>query len=124
MNEGKLKQIKENIADYEQVEFEVEYDPNNIFKNSLVQPIAFTTLDENEEIQIQVNLDLERLLLITEVKPTSPKKQYMAHYEYETFDSLDEIVALTENMNFNELIRLNADEEDLEKIFKIENIIL
>lgn len=124
MNESKLKQIKENIADYEQVEFEVEQDPNSIFKDSLVQPIAFTTLDENEEIQIQVYLDLERLLLITEVKPTFPNKQYMAHYEYETFDSLDEIVSLTKNMTFDELVRLNADEEDLGKIFKIENIIL
>ncbi|WP_436949352.1 hypothetical protein [Staphylococcus shinii] len=124
MYENKLKQIKVNIAEYEQIEFEVKSDSQEIFKDSLIHPIAFTTLDENEAIEIQVNLDLERLMLVTEVKSTSSNKQHMAHYEYETFDSLDEIVYLTKNMTFDELVRLNADEEDLAKIFKKENIIL
>lgn len=124
MLKNQLNQIKVNIAEYEEIEFEMKSDLQEIFKDSLIHPIAFTTLDENEEIEIQVNLDLERLMLITEVKPTLLKQQHIAHYEYEIFDSLDEIVALTENMNFDELVRLNADEEDLETFFKTENTIL
>lgn len=124
MLKNELNQIKVNIAEYEEIEFEMKSDLQEIFKDSLIHPIAFTTLDENEEIEIQVNLDLERLMLITEVKPKSLKQQHIAHYEYEIFDSLDEIVALTENMNFDELVRLNADEEDLETFFKTENTIL
>lgn len=124
MFKNQLNQIKVNIAEYEEIEFEMKSDLQKIFKDSLIHPIAFTTLDENEEIEIQVNLDLERLMLITEVKPKLLKQQHIAHYEYEIFDSLDEIVVLTENMNFDELVRLNADEEDLETFFKIENTIL
>lgn len=124
MLKNQLNQIKVNIAEYEEIEFEMKSDLQEIFKDSLIHPIAFTTLDENEEIEIQVNLDLERLMLITEVKPKLLKQQHIAHYEYEIFDSLDEIVVLTENMNFDELVRLNADEEDLETFFKTENTIL
>ncbi|WP_193014117.1 hypothetical protein [Staphylococcus equorum] len=124
MFKNQLNQIKVNIAEYEEIEFEMKSDLQEIFKDSLIHPIAFTTLDENEEIEIQVNLDLERLMLITEVKPKLLKQQHIAHYEYEIFDSLDEIVVLTENMNFDELVRLNADEEDLETFFKTENTIL
>ncbi|MDG0844615.1 hypothetical protein M4L39_14495, partial [Staphylococcus equorum] len=124
MLKNQLNQIKVNIAEYEEREFEMKSDLQEIFKDSLIQPIAFTTLDKNEEIEIQVNLDLERLMLITEVKPELFSEQHIAHYEYEIFDSLDEIVALTENMNFDELVRLNADEEDLETFFKTENTIL
>lgn len=124
MLKNQLNQIKVNIAEYEEIEFEMKSDLQEIFKDSLIHPIAFTTLDENEEIEIQVNLDLERLMLITEVKPKLLKQQHIAHYEYEIFDSLDEIVVLTENMNFDELVRLNADEEDLETFFKRENTIL
>lgn len=121
MNKCKIQKIKENIAEYEQIEFEVDYNPSSVFEYSLVEPIAFTTLDENEEITIQVNLDLERLLLITEVKPTSTNEQQrIAHYEYDNFDSLDEVVGFTKNMKFENLVRINADDEDIYKFFGIE----
>lgn len=122
MNKDKLQRIKENIAEYEQFEFEVDYNPNSIFNDSLIQPIANTTFDENELIEIQVNLDLERLLLITEIKPTSnSKQQRIAHYEYERFDSLDDVLEFTKIMEFDELVRINADEEDIYKFFGIES---
>lgn len=121
MNKCKIQKIKENIAEYEQEEFEIDYNPSSVFEYSLVEPIAFTTLDENEEITIQVNLDLERLLLITEVKPTSTNEQQrIAHYEYDKFDSLDEVIEFTKNMKFENLVRINADDEDIYKFFGIE----
>lgn len=121
MNKCKIQKIKENIAEYEQEEFEIDYNPSSIFEYSLVEPIAFTTLDENEEITIQVNLDLERLLLITEVKPTSTNEQQrIVHYEYDKFDSLDEVIEFTKNMKFENLVRINADDEDIYKFFGIE----
>lgn len=121
MNNTKLQKIRENISEYEQVEFEVACNPNSIFNNSLIQPIASTTFDENELIEIQVNLDLERLLLITEVTPTSNNEQQrIAHYEYERFDSLDDVLEFTKIMDFDELVRINADDEDIYKFFGIE----
>lgn len=121
MNKDKLQRIKENIAEYEQVEFEVDYNPNIIFNDSLIQPIANTTFDENELLEIQVTLDLERLLLITEVKPTSnSEQQRIAHYEYERLDSLDDVLEFTKIMEFDELVRINADDEDIYKFFGIE----
>ncbi|WP_436894455.1 hypothetical protein [Staphylococcus gallinarum] len=121
MNKCKIQKIKENIAEYEQEEFEIDYNPSSIFEYSLVEPIANTTFDENELIEIQVNLDLERLLLITELKPTSTNEQQrIAHYEYERFDSLDDVLEFTKIMDFDELVRINADEEDIYKFFGIE----
>jgi hypothetical protein len=120
-----INKIKANISDYSAYEFESELLPENIFEDGKTEPLAYTTLGDNEELEIQVTLDIERLLLITEVYPicntTKEKNTVLKHFEYHTFENLKDIEEFTEFIDFDELISIEADYEDLFEIFGICN---
>lgn len=124
-NLEQIDKIKKNISDYKAYEYEIVTNPEKLFVKSFKEPLAFTNIGNCEEMRIQVTLDIENLRLITSVtlEPKLKKEQRnFAHYEYEVFNSLTEIVEFTEYMTFDSLISLNADEEDLCEFFGIEYI--
>ncbi|MFC4170441.1 hypothetical protein [Teichococcus aestuarii] len=60
--------ICENIKDYRTREFEEKFEINEeIFDKNLRTPLAYTTLGDEEKIEVEVILDLEQLQMIQEV---------------------------------------------------------
>ena len=61
-------EICENIKEYRKREFDETFDKfEEIFDENLNTPLAYTTLDEDEQISIQVTLELTNLRMVQEV---------------------------------------------------------
>ncbi|MFG1577833.1 hypothetical protein ACDT18_13890 [Staphylococcus aureus] len=107
--------ICENIKEYKEREFEEEINPRtDLFNKNYVCDLAYTNYGDNEELELNVKLDLTSLKLIKEMKPTDNilSKQFK-HVEINKFKNIREIVDFTEFLDFNMLVVMDVESEEL-----------
>ncbi|HDC7602942.1 hypothetical protein QLG35_11105 [Staphylococcus aureus] len=107
--------ICENIKEYKEREFEEEINPRtDLFNKNYVCDLAYTNYGDNEELELNVKLDLTSLKLIKEMKPTDNilSKQFK-HVEITKFKNIKEIVDFTEFLDFNMLVVMDVESEEL-----------
>ena len=107
--------ICENIKEYKEREFEEEINPRtDLFNKNYVCDLAYTNYGDNEELELNVKLDLTSLKLIKEMKPTDNilSKQFK-HIEITKFKNIKEIVDFTEFLDFNMLVVMDVESEEL-----------
>lgn len=111
--------ICENIKDYRTREFEEQFETNEeIFDNDLRTPLAYTTLGDDENIEVKVSLDLEKLQMIQEVSfkykiNHTDKIGTFSNITIEKFEDLNEITKVTSHLNFDDLVFVDKDYEEL-----------
>lgn len=112
----KIETICNNVEHYTIREFGVD---SNIFDEDFKIPLAYTTLGDNEEFEIQVTLDLFNYQVVTELTPFElPEKDFIfRHCEYETFSNWNEIIEFTECLSFEILIDTKVDIDDLIEVY-------
>ena len=107
--------ICENIKEYKEREFEEEINTRtDLFNKNYVCDLAYTNYGDNEELELNVKLDLTSLKLIKEMKPTDNilSKQFK-HVEITKFKNIKEIVDFTEFLDFNMLVVMDVESEEL-----------
>ncbi|CPD23844.1 hypothetical protein F1Z12_03305 [Staphylococcus aureus] len=107
--------ICENIKEYKEREFEEKiYPRTDLFNKNYVCDLAYTNYGDNEELELNVKLDLTSLKLIKEMKPTDNilSKQFK-HVEITKFKNIKEIVDFTEFLDFNMLVVMDVESEEL-----------
>lgn len=111
--------ICENIKDYRTREFEEKFETNEeIFDNDLRTPLAYTTLGDDENIEVKVSLDLEKLQMIQEVSfkyniNHTDKIGTFSNTTIEKFEDLNEVTKVTSHLNFDDLVFVDKDYEEL-----------
>lgn len=106
--------VCEHVQEYLLMEFDVETD--EVFDSQLRCGLAYTTLGDDEEFDIQVTLDLKNLRIIKEVTPNfDTELTTCKHIEIDVFEEIEELSKSIQLLNFDELININADYEDLHK---------
>ena len=108
-------QICANIKEYMEREFEEDIDPyTDIFDKDYICDLAYTNYGDNEELELNVKLDLTSLKLIKEMKPTHEKlSRQFKHLEVTKFESIKEIVDFTRFLDFNMLVVMDVESEEL-----------
>lgn len=112
----KIETIYNNVKHYNITEFDND---SNIFDEDFKIPLAYTTVGDNEEFEIQVTLDLFNYRVVTEITPFElPEKDFIfRHCEYETFANWNEIIEFTEGLSFEILIDTKVDIDDLIEVY-------
>lgn len=108
-------EICENIKEYRKREFEETFDKfEEIFDENLNTPLAYTTLDEDEQISIQVTLELTNLRMIREVsfKYNNGNCNYN-DIEIEKYKDMKEVINVTKNLEFDDLVFVDKDYEEI-----------
>ncbi len=111
--------ICENIKDYRTREFEEKFETNEeIFDKDLRTPLAYTTLGDDENIEVKVSLDLEKLQMIQEVSfkykiNHTDKIGTFSNITIEEFKDLNEVTKVTSHLNFDDLVFVDKDYEEL-----------
>lgn len=111
--------ICENIKDYRTREFEEKFEINEeIFDKDLRTPLAYTTLGDEEKIEVEVILDLEQLQMIQEVSfkykiNHTDKIGTFSNITIEKFEDLSEVTKVTSHLNFDDLVFVDKDYEEL-----------
>ena len=85
-----------------------------MLNKNYVCDLAYTNYGDNEELELNVKLDLTSLKLIKEMKPTDNilSKQFK-HVEINKFKNIKEIVDFTEFLDFNMLVVMDVESEEL-----------
>ncbi|KAB2188035.1 hypothetical protein [Staphylococcus epidermidis] len=111
--------ICENIKDYRTREFEEKFEINEeIFDKNLRTPLAYTTLGDEEKIEVEVILDLEQLQMIQEVSfkykiNHTDKIGTFNDIKIDKFKDLNEVTKVTSHLNFDDLVFVDKDYEEL-----------
>lgn len=111
--------ICENIKDYRTREFEEKFEINEeIFDKDLRTPLAYTTLGDDENIEVKVSLDLEKLQMIQEVNfkykvSHTNKFGTFNDIKIDKFKDLNEVIKVTSHLNFDDLVFVDKDYEEL-----------
>lgn len=111
--------ICENIKDYRIREFEESFEINEeIFDKDLRAPLAYTTLGDEEKIEVEVILDLEQLQIIQEVSfkykiNHTGKIGTFSDIKFDKFNDLNEVTKVTSHLNFDDLVFVDKDYEEL-----------
>lgn len=111
--------ICENIKDYRIREFEESFEINDeVFDKDLRTPLAYTTLGDEEKIEVEVILDLEQLQMIQEVSfkykiNHTDKIGTFSNITIEKFEDLNEVTKVTSHLNFDDLVFVDKDYEEL-----------
>lgn len=108
-------EICENIKEYRKREFEETFDKfEEIFDENLNTPLAYTTLDEDEQISIQVTLELTNLRMIREVsfKYNNGNCNYN-DIEIEKYKDMKEVINVTKHLDFDDLVFVDKDYEEI-----------
>lgn len=104
--------ICHNLMDYNWREFDRGYDTIEELlegEEDILQLIAYTTLADKEECEIQVTLDLHNNLIKREVTGLTD----YTHVEVEKYESWEDIAYVTEYMCFDEIVSLKIDVQEL-----------
>lgn len=111
--------ICENIKDYRKREFEEKFEINEeIFDKDLRTPLAYTTLGDDENIEVKVILDIEKLQMIQEVNfkykiSHTDKIGTFSDIKIDKFKDLNEVIKVTSQLNFDDLVFVDKDYEEL-----------
>lgn len=106
--------VCEHVKGYLLTEFDVETD--EVFDSQLRCGLAYTTLGDDEEFDINATLDLKNLRIIKEVTPNFDTGiATCKHIEVDVFQNINELSNCIQLLNFEELIHIQADYEDLHK---------
>lgn len=108
-------EICENIKEYRKREFDETFDKfEEIFDENLNTPLAYTTLDEDEQISIQVNLELTNLRMVKEVsfKYNNGNCNYN-DIEIEKYKDMKEVINVTKHLDFDDLVFVDKDYEEI-----------
>lgn len=109
--------IYENIKDYRTREFEESFEINGeVFDKDLRAPLAYTTLGDEEKIE--EILDLEQLQMIQEESfkykiNHTDKIGTFSNITIEKFEDLNEVTKVTSHLNFDDLVFVDKDYEEL-----------
>lgn len=110
--------IKEKMAEHHNIKYDSEISKEDVFdEGTNLIPLAYTTLGDNEEFEIQVHLDVDNMRITKEVTPYNIDTDTLAvHYEYNIFSNVDDLIEFVEGyIDFDEMINIKANYEDLEK---------
>lgn len=108
-------EICENIKEYRKREFDETFDKfEEIFDENLNTPLAYTTLDEDEQISIQVTLELTNLRMVQEVsfKYNNGSCNYN-DIEIEKYKDMKEVINVTKHLDFDDLVFVDKDYEEI-----------
>lgn len=107
--------ICKNIRNYKLREFEETLNiQEGLFDSNLKCPLAYTTIGEEENIEVQVTLDLENMRIIREVIFRFDDHKQCKKLQTDVFKNTKEVVDFTSHIHFDELV--NADEEYYESL--------
>ncbi|MCG1072138.1 hypothetical protein K4P50_11215 [Staphylococcus epidermidis] len=110
-----LHAIKEFLFNEYDTEFDSLEDMiKEVLSLNLSIPIAYTTLEDDEDIQIQVYLEINNNKLTKRVSGSNT----LAHEEVEFFKNEEEMLEAIHYLTFDELISLNADTDWLIQTLK------
>lgn len=110
-----LHAIKEFLFNEYDTEFDSLEDMiKEVLSLNLSIPIAYTTLEDDEDIQIQVYLELKYQKLTKRVTGSNT----LAHEEVEFFKNEEEMLEAIQYFTFDELVSLKADTDWLIQILK------
>lgn len=108
-------EICENIKEYRKREFDETFDKfEEIFDENLNTPLAYTTLDEDEQISIQVTLELTNLRMVQEV--SFKYNNGICNYndiEIEKYKDMKEVINVTKHLDFDDLVFVDKDYEEI-----------
>ncbi|MGX0704595.1 hypothetical protein [Staphylococcus capitis] len=112
--------ISKNIRNYKMREFEDKLNiQDGIFDLNFRCPLAYTTIGENEQIEIQVTLDIENMRIIREVKMNLNDGKQYKQVQTEAFQDMKDVIHFTSHLRFDELV--DVDEEYYEHLYKSKN---
>lgn len=108
-------EICENIKEYRKREFDETFDKfEEIFDENLNTPLAYTTLDEDEQISIQVTLELTNLRMVQEVSFKYNNGNYNYNdIEIEKYKDMKEVINVTKHLDFDDLVFVDKDYEEI-----------
>lgn len=110
-----LEELRNAIIDYTVREFgelkEVAERDLGHIQPDVPIPVAYTTLGDNQELEIQVTLNVEKKRLESTVRG-----RVVEEVEYYYFDSINDMIEMFKNIEFDELVRL--DELDIDEIIE------
>ncbi|MGK8219419.1 hypothetical protein [Staphylococcus epidermidis] len=102
--------ICKNIRNYKLREFEETLNiQEGLFDSSLKCPLAYTTIGEEENIEVQVTLDLENMRVVREVIFRFDEHKQCKKLQTDVFKNTKEVVDFTSHIHFDELV--DVDEE-------------
>ncbi|WP_278270244.1 hypothetical protein [Staphylococcus epidermidis] len=102
--------ICKNIRNYKLREFEETLNiQEGLFDSNLKCPLAYTTIGEEENIEVQVTLDLEHMRVVREVIFRFDEHKQCKKLQTDVFKNTKEVVDFTSHIHFDELV--DVDEE-------------
>ncbi|MCG1301885.1 hypothetical protein K4T46_11825 [Staphylococcus epidermidis] len=102
--------ICKNIRNYKLREFEETLNiQEGLFDSNLKCPLAYTTIGEEENIEVQVSLDLENMRVVREVIFRFDEHKQCKKLQTDVFKNTKEVVDFTSHIHFDELV--DVDEE-------------
>lgn len=111
--------ICKNIRNYKLREFEETLNiQEGLFDSNLKCPLAYTTIGEEENIEIQVTLDLENMRIVREVIFRFDEHKKCKKLQTDVFKNTKEVVDFTSHIHFDELV--DVDEEYYEILMRKE----
>ncbi|MEZ7611265.1 hypothetical protein O3668_11460 [Staphylococcus capitis] len=111
--------ICKNIRNYKLREFEETLNiQEGLFDSNLKCPLAYTTIGEEENIEVQVTLDLENMRIVREVIFRFDEHRQCKKLQTDVFKNTKEVVDFTSHIHFDELV--NVDEEYYEILMEKE----
>lgn len=106
------------LKNFQEIEYDIDTNVSEVFNEfdrNLKIPLAYTTIDEDEDFEIQVYLDLQFLRVIKKVTNHYQNIKY-THYEYENLKNKEEVLEYINCVSFSEMTTIKADVKDLQKI--------
>ena len=109
--------ICKNIRNYKLREFEETLNiQEGLFDSNLKCPLAYTTIGEEENIEVQVTLDLENMRIVREVIFRFDEHKQCKKIQTDVFKDTKEVVDFTSHIHFDELV--NVDEKSVYEILR------
>ncbi|MGX0704605.1 hypothetical protein [Staphylococcus capitis] len=100
--------ICKNIRNYKLREFEETLNiQEGLFDSNLKCPLAYTTIGEEENIEVQVTLDLENMRIIREVIFRFDEHKQCKKIQTDVFKDTKEVVDFTSHIHFGSVAKLN-----------------
>lgn len=119
INLDNKRPILQSIKAFLETEYETKFsDAESVLQHTMTEmvviPIAYTTLENDEDLEIQTSLDIQNRKLVKRVTGNNS----LVHEEVEFYKNDKSMIAAIEQYTFNELIYLEADSDWLIKVLK------
>ena len=100
--------ICKNIRNYKLREFEETLNiQEGLFDSNLKCPLAYTTIGEEENIEVQVTLDLENMRIVREVIFRFDEHKQCKKIQTDVFKDTKEVVDFTSHIHFGSVAKFN-----------------